>query len=82
MYSFKVKHSNSSRIITAIFFKLTTEKLTKFRNLTPRDCFISNYRYNLYYCLTPQEVELLCLSSVIMLRTEQKGSEPPELFCV
>lgn len=61
MYNFKEKHSNSSRTIIAIFFKLTIEKLTKFRNLILHGSFIYNCRCNLYYCLTLQELEHLCL---------------------
>lgn len=61
MCNFKGKHSNSSRTIITIFFKLTTEKLTKFRNLILHGSFTYNCRYNLHYCLTSQEVELLHL---------------------
>lgn len=61
MYNFKGKHSHSSRTIIAIFFKLTIEKLTKFRNVILHGSFIYNCRCNLYYYLTSQELEHLCL---------------------
>lgn len=60
-YNFKGKHSNSSGTIIAVLFKLTTEKMTKFRSHILHGSFICNCRSNLYYCLASQKVEFLCL---------------------